>query len=308
MYYKSVLRFISLFLFGIILVSCAINPERQPDNILTIPVDRDAYGKFVIDGDVLEGVSDYAVKFKQFIHHVRTHHYLMPIIISLSVKKNHSALFSIMKFFQFEMYHVDNPEIKVEWIFRNGRKVPEADTTSLGTNVIFTRVNNGEKEVLLVKDVAVPTLIPPGGYVDRGETAEIGAARECKEEVNVTVDPCKLKLVGIFHKINRGEKQPVSLSVFIFTHPITDNDVANIKLEEQEIAWYRFVKLSEIDRVTGTILTAKGYLTKDGSESRDKEPIKIHPNFLPILNRLSKEDEIKTSVVKLTPESMTYVF
>ncbi len=305
---KRVLRLFSLFLFGIVLISCAINPEKQPDSILTIPVDRDAYGKFVVNGDTLESVSNFTKKFEQFIHHVQQHHYLKPIIISLSVDKNHSALLKVMKVFQFDMYHVDNSQRKIEWIFKNGRKVPEPDTTSLATNVIFFRTHNGEKEVLLTKDVDKTVLIPPGGYLDRGETVEAAAIRECKEEINLTIDPSQLQLIGVLHKINRGEKQPVSLSSFIFIHPITDNDVANIKLEEQEISWCRFVKLSEIDMVNGTILTAKGYLIKDGSESPDKEPIKIHPNFLPILSKLSKEGEIKTSVIKLNPESMTYVF
>ncbi len=301
------LLFVCLCAFPININAATVETDPELTRILTIPIERDAYGKFVVDGDALEKVADHVAKFTQFIERVQECHPLKPIIISLSVKNPHPALFAAMEPFQFDMYHVDNTAKKVEYIFRNGRAVPEPDTSSIGTNVVLYNVVKGE--VFLTKDHDKPFLTCAGGYTNRDETAETAAIRECKEEINLTIDPSRLKLAGVRHAINRGERQPVSLTVFLYYYPITDADVAAVRLDPKEVAWAKSVKLSAIDMETGEVATPNGFLMADGSEGADKAAaIKIHGQFLPVLKKILAEGEFKAETTHMPNDAIMYLF
>ncbi|MDP3371448.1 MAG: NUDIX domain-containing protein [Candidatus Paracaedibacteraceae bacterium] len=303
---KLKLSVVIIFLTGTVFGLSSQNENEACVKILKIHVDRDSYGKFIVDGDELEQTTDYEKNFFQFIKYVQKNHSFMPIIISLSVDKVHLKLQHVMKLFNFSMYHTDNLKRKIEYIYMNGRKVPEPDTTAVGTNVMCIKLDT--KEVLLIKDHQKIFLSVPGGYVDRGETAQAAAIRECKEEVNLIVNPEKIKLAGIFQKIDKGERQEILMSSFLFMYLITDKDIQKLKPEEDEVAWFRLVKLSDINMNTGTVSMVKGFLRADGSCGKEVDAVKIHPNFLPILAKILKGDDIKSEKTQPELESVTYIF
>lgn len=62
--------------------------------------------------------------------------------------------------------------------------------------IIILKDKNGDNKILLIKRGKEPKkgkLAVPGGFVDPGESAEIAAARECKEEIGLS--PKKIEYI-----------------------------------------------------------------------------------------------------------------
>src|SRR5574344_2862875 len=83
--------------------------------------------------------------------------------------------------------------------------------------LIGTQSNDKEMYVLLVQRGREPFKgywAFPGGFLNIDEEAEVGAARELKEETNITIEPKKLLQLHTFATVNRDPRERVISIVF----------------------------------------------------------------------------------------------
>lgn len=109
----------------------------------------------------------------------------------------------------------------------------------VGTAVIFF---NNEDKILIVKPNYRESWLTPGGSVDEGESPLACATRETKEEIGLNIT--NLQLVGVYHSTGKG-MYPDSLK-FIFNGGIlSDEQIANIQLQTEELEEYTFKSIPE---------------------------------------------------------------
>ena len=77
----------------------------------------------------------------------------------------------------------------------------------------------------------------PAGHLDGGEPAVHAAVREAKEEVDVIVDPARLRLVHVQHRVSEGDDSE-RLHLF-FEVPAWQGQFANNEPHKcQELRWF----------------------------------------------------------------------
>ena len=104
---------------------------------------------------------------------------------------------------------------------------------------------DAQNRVLLIrraKDPAKGKWAPPGGFLDLNETLEQAAAREILEETGLMLSD--LRYLGAFpnNYVYGGYSQPVC-DVFFTAR----TDSSAVKLQQEEVADYQLIELSEID-------------------------------------------------------------
>lgn len=81
----------------------------------------------------------------------------------------------------------------------------------------------------------------PGGHVNTGETSRNAAAREAKEETNLTIDPDHLTLVGIYDTPDRDPRGRVVSVAYAIKVPI--NTVATAGDDASTAEWHDFTEV-----------------------------------------------------------------
>ncbi len=104
----------------------------------------------------------------------------------------------------------------------------------VGTAVLFFNTNG---ELLILKPDYKDGWLVPGGATDDNESPLRCAIRETKEEIGLNIS--KLQLVGVYYGPKKGVFTD-SLK-FIFSGGIlTENQIAQIKLQTEELEEYTF--------------------------------------------------------------------
>jgi len=104
----------------------------------------------------------------------------------------------------------------------------------VGTAVLFF---NDQGELLILKPNYKASWLVPGGSNDKNESPLECALRETKEEIGLDIS--EIKLVGIYHSLKRG-LYPDSLKFIFFGGVLTDSQISQIKIQDEEIAEYCF--------------------------------------------------------------------
>ena len=105
----------------------------------------------------------------------------------------------------------------------------------VGTAVLFF---NTKEELLIVKPDYKDAWLLPGGATDDNESPLHCAIRETREEIGLNI--LDLKLVGVYY----GHKKEIftdSLKFIYFGGTLTDNQIARIELQTDELEEYIFV-------------------------------------------------------------------
>jgi len=109
----------------------------------------------------------------------------------------------------------------------------------VGTAILFF---NEKKEILLLKPNYKDSWIIPGGANNENESPLECALRETKEEIGLDIS--KMKLVGIYHSL-KNTLYPDSLKFIFFGGILTDNEISQIKIQNEEIKSYTFKESEE---------------------------------------------------------------
>ncbi len=105
----------------------------------------------------------------------------------------------------------------------------------VGTAVLFF---NTKGELLILKPNYKEGWLVPGGAIDENESPLHSAIRETREEIGLNIN--ELQLAGIYYGVKKGVFTD-SLK-FIFSGGIlTDNQIAQIKLQIDELQEYIFI-------------------------------------------------------------------
>ncbi|MER6602501.1 NUDIX hydrolase [Streptomyces parvus] len=94
----------------------------------------------------------------------------------------------------------------------------------------------------------------PGGHVDAGETSRDAAARELREETGVTVDPSRLRQLGIFDEPNRDPRGRYITAAYI-AH-VANNTRATAGDDAAEARWFPINQLPDLAFDHAAILKA----------------------------------------------------
>jgi len=105
----------------------------------------------------------------------------------------------------------------------------------VGTAVLFFNASN---ELLVVKPDYRDEWLVPGGSTDENESPFNSAIREVKEEIGLNVTT--LQLVGVYYGHAKGVHSD-SLKFIFYGGVLDDNQISQIKLQENELTESQFV-------------------------------------------------------------------
>ncbi len=108
---------------------------------------------------------------------------------------------------------------------------------------------------LLVEPTYKPLWEIPGGVVEARESPSAGARREVLEEIGLDITPGRLLALD-YSPPRDGRKQEVQIIVFDGGR-LSDDQLSRIRLQEDEIASYRFVEIAEAERLLAPILARR---------------------------------------------------
>lgn len=105
---------------------------------------------------------------------------------------------------------------------------------------------NNRQEVLFTRRGQEPKkgmLDLPGGFIDFEESAEDGARREVKEELNITVE--EMRYIGSYTNTYACSGYEYQVLDLIFVGKI-DSDLDSLHLDKKEIAGVEYIPITEI--------------------------------------------------------------
>ncbi len=109
----------------------------------------------------------------------------------------------------------------------------------VGTAVLLF---NTKGELLILKPDYKDGWLVPGGATDDNESPLHSAIRETREEIGLDIP--ELQLVGIYYGVKKGVFTD-SLKFIFSGGTLTDNQIAKIKLQTEELEEYKFISPDE---------------------------------------------------------------
>ncbi len=110
----------------------------------------------------------------------------------------------------------------------------------MGVGALFFNKN---KELLMVKTSYRDYWTIPGGLTDKGESPHTACVREVEEELGIKKK--KYKFAGLIYLFRKNWEGDESLQFFFHGGVINENQ---IKIDNHEVADYKFVPLKEISK------------------------------------------------------------
>ena len=101
----------------------------------------------------------------------------------------------------------------------------------------------GDGKLLIVKANYKKHWSIPGGIIDHNETPKQAAIRETKEEVGIILDPEQVRFIAV---VDRVSKEVGHTYQFIFHAIVTEKDLTDIALQENEIESWALVSPEEV--------------------------------------------------------------
>ncbi len=149
----------------------------------------------------------------------------------------------------FKMQYADDD--KTQWVYHNGSTIPYS-SPAIGTAKIFIiRTDNGQQELLLVKDNDKSYLSLPGGAVDVNEHVLDAAVREIKEELDLTLKRDAFTLLALSDNA-KTDFYSKNQYAFFFR---ADYPGGTIKLDPKEQEHYFWIPIDHLLKVN----TIQGY-------------------------------------------------
>jgi 8-oxo-dGTP pyrophosphatase MutT (NUDIX family) len=119
--------------------------------------------------------------------------------------------------------------------------------------------------LLIVKPTYKDHWSIPGGVVEKNESPLEACIREVSEEVGLLITPLKLLVVNYARDI---EKEVDALMFVFDSGKLVDNFIDTIKLQENEIEAYKFIKKNEVSLYLGKKMAQiLGQLFMENSEN-----------------------------------------
>jgi len=128
------------------------------------------------------------------------------------------------------------------YLYANGRNIPELNYAYTAAAVYLLR-NNPEtdaKEILIINEQQKTIANIIGGISEKGESPEETVIRETREEVGVTLNKDKLKLVAVAHTVRPDKK---SLVEFLY---VCDEFEGTPKVDGKEVSECTWVPVSNL--------------------------------------------------------------
>ncbi len=140
-------------------------------------------------------------------------------------------------------FYESNLELKtLIYLCANGRNIPELNYAYTAAAVYLLRANpeTGQKEILIINEPQKSIANIIGGCSDKGESPEDTVVREAHEEVGITLNKMKLKLVAVAHTIRDDKKSCVE---FLY---VCDEFQGTPKVDSNEVSEFSWVPVSEL--------------------------------------------------------------
>lgn len=116
----------------------------------------------------------------------------------------------------------------------------------MGAGVIFL---NEKGEILIVKPSYRDHWSIPGGTVDDNESPKQACIREVKEETGLTIK--EVGFLCIDYSPKESDEKNESLQFVFYGGIIKDANIPNIKLDNKELVDFRFVSITDAEKLLG---------------------------------------------------------
>jgi 8-oxo-dGTP pyrophosphatase MutT (NUDIX family) len=128
------------------------------------------------------------------------------------------------------------------YLYANGRNIPELNYAYTAAAVYLLRNNpeTGAKEILIINEQQKTIANIIGGISEKGESPEETVIRETREEVSITLNKDKLKLVAVAHTVRPDKK---SLVEFLY---VCDEFEGTPKVDGKEVSECTWVPVSNL--------------------------------------------------------------
>lgn len=121
-----------------------------------------------------------------------------------------------------------------------GTNKPEA----ISSGGVVVRLNQGNVEVLLIRDNRYDNWVLPKGHVEKGESLEQAALREIKEEAGVTKAQVHSELGTFRRYVERAKEWKIIHYLLIIASP--DQPLGTFESEYTEVRWFPIDELPEL--------------------------------------------------------------
>lgn len=113
---------------------------------------------------------------------------------------------------------------------------------------------NEKGELLILKPTYKDHWTIPGGVVDKNESIRQAAEREIEEEIGLRVAVKQLLFVDYIFKTKEKDE---NLQFIFYGGELDEKDINEIKLQEDELSEYKFLKLGDAQQLLGNKLAKR---------------------------------------------------